>query len=362
MTTLRNNFLLFSLFLFIGGIVGLGNNAIYIIFLFYSLYYLIKSKQLFNIPLKAFPIISLVLTLILFSSFYFSIASVQITYSLLYLASLLTLLFAYRFNELAINLILTCSYAISIYIFIAWVFYPSHMDLLISQNFDTNFLSYFILSGIFSLSITNTINEKFKNYSYCLFLFSGILLESRSFIFLSAILFGLLFWRKNIFYKIFVLSGIIIFISIIMGFFNQNSAIMSALITAFEGAPNLDNLYQDRRRVGLISTGILYISENFPNGTGLGPENYNLGIIQAGLQPPSYIRIGYPHNYYISIIAQAGLAGLIFIIYLLFLGIKSLKSYPIIMLILVAVALNEYIGIPALWSYIGIYLRNGELK
>ena len=117
MTTLRNNFLLFSLFLFIGGIVGLGNNAIYIIFLFYSLYYLIKSKQLFKIPLKAFTIISLVLTLILFSSFYFSIASVQITYSLLYLASLLTLLFAYRFNELAINLILTCSYAISIYLY-----------------------------------------------------------------------------------------------------------------------------------------------------------------------------------------------------------------------------------------------------
>jgi len=358
---IRRYTLLILPLLVVFGILGIGNDGFYVAFFLSSIYFLVKYNLITKIPIKIIPLLTLVIVLIAYSSIFASIINHQLIYSGLYLGLILITFFAYYFNYKAMILILSSSYGLSAIIISSYLFGFSVVDVFISMGFDPNFCSYFLISSIFLLFYVETGNKRFKTFTIFLFILCGLLLQSRSFILLLVCMLGVIFWNKNIIVKFIILIGIVIGIFITVGFFNQNPLILQALGTTLEGAPDIDGMIKDRRRIGLLSTGLIAIFENFPYGTGLGPRNYALAVIDMGIQPPSYIRLGYPHNYFISILAQAGIAGLFFLLYLIFLAISSVRSFPVIIILLMGIFFNEYIGLPALWCFIGMYLSNAKM-
>ena len=350
------SFYIFAI-LVIGTILGLGTNVIYMIYLSMVLLFLLQSSRVFYFPKALSPLAFMILTLIMVSYWFCTSVAVNTIYSMLYLSSLLTVLFAYRFPLQSVHMILWTSFALSGLIAVGFVQGGPVANFLISLGIDSNFTAYFLVSGIFVLLKYNLTSKRVRNCLVILMISCGVLLMSRSFLLMLGILFIAIYWDKSRIIKVTIASICLAGVYLLNIFVAENPLLLDAIYSALIGELNFDDLVEDKRRVGLLATAVGYIIQVFPNGSGLGPPNYLAAILSEGLSPSESFRLGYAHNYYISIVAQVGLMGFFFLLYLLRIAYSSLYLYPIIATICVGLVFNEFIGVPVLWLFIGLYFN-----
>jgi len=350
------SFYIFAI-LVIGTILGLGTNVIYMIYLSMVLLFLLQSSRVFYFPKALSPLAFMILTLIMVSYWFCTSVAVNTIYSMLYLSSLLTVLFAYRFPLQSVHMILWTSCALSGLIAVGFVQGGPVANFLISLGIDSNFTAYFLVSGIFVLLKYNLTSKRVRNCLVILMISCGVLLMSRSFLLMLGILFIAIYWDKSRIIKVTIASICLAGVYLLNIFVAENPLLLDAIYSALIGELNFDDLVEDKRRVGLLATAVGYIIQVFPNGSGLGPPNYLAAILSEGLSPSESFRLGYAHNYYISIVAQVGLMGFFFLLYLLRIAYSSLYLYPIIATICVGLVFNEFIGVPVLWLFIGLYFN-----
>lgn len=340
----------------------LGNNILYITGLCITLIYLLNSSLNFYFPKALVPLLVIIGALSLFSFGFAASKATSIIYSLMYVSSLLTVLFSYRFPEKSIYIILFLSCAFSGLVVVGFWVEGSAPNFLISRGIDTNFVGFFIISGLFVIMKYTVCSLRMKKFLFILFLMSGILLSSRMVVLMFCFLGTAVYWNKSWVLRVAIVSLSVGGLYFAIGFFAENSILVESVISALFGDFNISGLDADKRRVGLLATGVSYVAEAFPGGSGLGPLNYKLAVISEGLAPAGSFRLGYPHNYFISIVAQVGFVGVIFLIYLLRICYFGLRSFPIIAIICCGLAFNEFIGVHVLWLFIGLYFNETVLR
>jgi hypothetical protein len=343
--------------LLIGMFLGLGGHLIYIICLCIVLLHLLHSPLRFYVPMALAPLLVVIVVLISFSFWFATSIVSNSVYSMLYVSSLLTVLFAYRFPRKSLHLIFFASCAFSGLIILGVILDGTATHFLIAHGIDTNFVGFFLVSGVFVIMKYPLCSLRMKKLLFVLFVLCGVLLMSRMVILMFGFLFATIYWDKSRFSKLTIISLGLVVLYLVINFLIERPILVEALISALSGDVNIIGLDSDSRRVGLFATGISYVAESFPWGSGMGPFNYTTGVRSEGLASSVNFRLGYPHNYYISIVAQAGLAGVIFIIYLLRTCYRALGRFPIITTICIGLAFNEFIGVPVLWLFIGLYLN-----
>jgi hypothetical protein len=350
-----------TLFLLLLGstLSGFGNLIIYVFFLMASVFYLLTGGSRYKIPKCLLPLAFYLFLYIVYSSFFALDIVTHVTYSSLYISCFLTTLFAFRFPQQAVFLLVCFAFALSALV-LTGLFYPgSVIKFFIDNGIDPNYTGYFLVAGIFALSRFPVYNPRVSRLLILIILMAGLFLQSRSFILLIFVLGFLTFWERalsgsgKVILVILVLPVAYFFVNLLM----ETQYLFTALTSMVRGEVELGDLIADRRRIELFATGIRAVNEFFPFGTGMGPENYKAAVLDAGLVTSSTLRLGYPHNYFISGIAQAGFAGVIFIAYLFKIGISARKDFPVIGALLIGLAFNEYIGISVLWIYFGLYFN-----
>lgn len=348
--------LIFALLLF-SALSKVGNIIVYGFFLVVPLWYLLTGIRVWDFPKKLMPLAVCLLFFVIYSSFFSANLLTHLIYSCLYCSCLLTTLFAYRFPEQAVLLMVYLAIALSGLVWTAILVGQDVVRFFINAGFDTNYSGYILVAGIFALSRFTVYRASVSRLLILMMLIAGLLLVSRSFILLMVCLCFLTVWEKARYGKFFLGILVLSVAYFLINLLAENQALFLALTAAVTGEVELGGLVEDRRRIELFATGIRAVMEFFPFGTGMGPENYKAAVLDAGLVTSSTLRLGYPHNYFISGIAQAGIAGVIFIAYLVKIGISARKDFPVIGALLIGLAFNEYIGITVLWIYFGLYFN-----
>lgn len=353
--------LIFALLL-VSALSKVGNVVIYVYFLAISLWYLLTKSSVRVFPKKLMPLAVCLLFYTIYSSFFSADLLSHLVYSCLYLSCFLTMLFAYRFPEKAIFFLVCFALGLSGLVWTSILLGQGTVRFFIDAGFDTNYSGYFLIGGIFALARYRIYSVRLSKLLILMMLTAGLLMASRTFVLLIFVLCFLAVWERvrygKFFLGILVLSVAYFFVNLLA----ENQALFVALTAAVTGEVELGSLVEDRRRIELFATGISAIKEFFPFGTGMGPANYKAAVLDAGLVTSSTLRLGYPHNYFISGIAQAGFAGVILIAYLVKIGISARKDFSVIGALLIGLAFNEYIAISVLWIYFGLYFNERTRK
>lgn len=347
----------FFILLLGSAISGFGNLVIYVFFLIAALFYLLTGDSRYKIHKSLLPLAFCLFLYVVYSSFFASDIFTHAIYSLLYISCFLTTLFAFRFPQRAIFLLVCFAFALSALAFTG-LFYPGGVvSFFINSGIDTNYAGYFLVAGIFSLLKYRLYRPVLNKVLVSVIFVSGIFFGSRSFVLVCFFTLFLLYWEKLRYGRSILVMGLLVGIYALYSFLNQNPVILSAIISALNFDLDLSGVEEDRRRLELFATGIQAVKEFFPFGTGMGPGNYQDAIMASEIGVSPSLRLGYPHNYYISAVAQAGVAGLLLVTYLIVISIQSLRTFPVIAGLALGLAFNEYIGISVLWIFIGLYLN-----
>jgi len=135
------------------------------------------------------------------------------------------------------------------------------------------------------------------------------------------------------------------------------------------GTESLSRGEADYGRVDLLRAGIYVVKKNFVWGTGVGLENYLEELRE--FDPSHEAR---PHNFYVSCLGEFGVIGFSVLLVLLFLIFRRLGSSSnekgvspelpliscafrsIVVTLLFASTMNEYLSLPLLWAVFGLGL------
>lgn len=326
--------------------IGLGNTSVYLLFLLAILYNFLKSSNKILVPTASVVLLFPLLLFLGVSFFYSENINIYLTYAALYLFIFCVIIWAYNEPYYALSLILSIAFSLSIVVIFAHFFSVSAPWFLVHSGLDPNFSGYLLVSAIYIL--LRLEKKQFLTIaSVLLFVISGYFLESRSFWVVLSVVFFMLYGGR---YKYIIAIFILTILSFI--FYHKLLGIFSAILD-----PGLIyDLTEDHRRVFVLATGLEFIMEAFPLGSGIGPENYIAALERYNLEDPNGFKLGYPHNYFISVIAQGGIGAIPWALVLIYLALSSLSKEPIIAALFLALIFNEYIGLPALWVFIGIYL------
>lgn len=345
------------LWLLTSALSGFGNLIIYIFFLMASVFYLLKSGVPTKIPKSLMPLALCLFLYVAYAGFFASDIVTHGIYSLLYFSCFLTTWFSYRFPQQAIFLLVCFAFALSALVFTGLFFGPGVVSFFIDSGIDPNYSSYFLVAGIFALMRFKLFRPGLNKMLISVLFISGILFESRSFILISSFMLFLICWERLRYGRFILVAGLLVLAYLLFYFLNKNPAIMSAIISALNFDLDLSGMIGDRRRLELFATGLQVVKEFFPFGTGIGPGNYKAAVMASEIEVSTSLRLGYPHNYFISAIAQGGFSGVILVTYLVLISIQSRRDFPVIAALLLGLAFNEYIGISVLWIFIGVYLN-----
>ena len=343
--------------LLVSALSKVGNVIVYCYFLVISLWYILTGGSVRLFPKKLMPLAVCLVFYVIYSSFFSADLLTHLVYSCLYFSCFLTMLFAYRFPEEAVFFVVCFAIALSGLVLTGALLGQSPVRFFIDAGFDTNYSGYFLVGGIFALARFKIFSARLSRLLILMVLVAGLSLVSRSFILLIFVLGVLTVWEKTRSGKFFLSLLILPLAYYLNNFIAGNQDLFMALASAISGEANLGDLIGDRRRIELFATGISAVKEFFPFGTGMGPGNYKAAVLDAGLVTSGTLRLGYPHNFFISGVAQAGVAGVILIAYLVKISISARRDFPVIGALVIGLAFNEYIGISVLWIYLGLYFN-----
>ena len=348
-----------TLFLLLLGsaLSGFGNLIIYVFFLMASVFYLLTGDSRDKMPKSLLPLAFCLFLYVVYSSFFALDIVTHVLYSSLYISCFLTTLFAFRFPQQAVFLLVCFAFALSA-LALTGLFYPGGVvRFFIDSGIDTNYAGYFLVAGIFSLLKYRFYRPGLNKIMVSVLFISGMFFDSRSFVLVCFFMFFLMYWEKLRYGRSILVVGLLGVIYALFSFINENPVIVSAIISALNFDLDLSGVVADKRRLELFATGIQAVKEFFPFGTGMGPGNYKAAIMASEIEVSPSLRLGYPHNYYISAVAQAGVAGVLLVTYLTVMSIQGRRAFPVIAALVLGLAFNEYIGISALWIFIGVYLN-----
>ena len=197
-------------------------------------------------------------------------------------------------------------------------------------------------------------------------LFTLILIESRSG--LLGFLFGtfLYFYRiKNLKSQLITISLLsVIFLYLLLpistGIYERIIIRTPHTITKLITGEGLSPNEEDYRRYMLLQSSIELIKNNFWIGTGIGLENYRVGLRNIGI----YEFSSKAHNFYLSYLAELGIIGFSILLCMLFQIYRKLaplntpyRAFRISFLsIAFMMTMNEYILMPELWFFYGMLI------
>lgn len=342
-----------------------GNHFIYIYFVLLVFFILFIDR--FNFIKPPFSFFLLFFSILVPGFVYFFISEFffeHLIYFSLYIFCLVLCYFSFVKPYELFYSTLGVSIGFCFLIIVLSIFSDNVVFSLILASFDTNFVSLWLVFLIFVISKRFNFNSLYFYISLAVVLYSGVMLESRSFLVLSLLVFLIHIFKNN-----FILAILFVLIFIFSLFFlNIDFTFLYnyfyTLSSSFSGVYDVSHLNEDFRRVFLFTLGIESIVNNFPFGSGFGPKNYIFLVkgTSSIFSDHADLRLGYPHNYIISIISQIGVLAIPWLLVIFSVCFRSFSSFSIISILFFALIFNEYIGSPVIWVAIGLFFNFDFLR